>query len=157
MKIPCRKCAPKANSRPLFFILVNNPKQYVLVCHPYVTRMYSCHPYVTRMYSYVTRMYSYVICMSFVCTRMSSVCHCMYSYVIRMSLFVVLPWTLYSPLYAMYGKMGETCREYMNSPSHKKLRIFYRKWKRGLGCYFFWSGCKQSNIPVVNHTKSWYA
>ena len=33
-----------------FLILVNNPKQYVLICHPYVTRMYS-----------------YVICMSLVC------------------------------------------------------------------------------------------
>ena len=55
-------------------ILVNNPKQHVLVCHPYVTHKYSCHPHVTRMYSYVTRMYLYVIRMSVVCTRMSSVC-----------------------------------------------------------------------------------
>ena len=38
----------------------------VLVCH-----------------SYVTRIYSYIICMSLVCTRMSSVCHL---YVIRMPL-----------------------------------------------------------------------
>ena len=38
-----------------------------------------CHPYVTCMYSYVMRM-------SFVCTCMSFVCHCMYLYVIRMSL-----------------------------------------------------------------------
>ena len=45
MKNPCRKCAAKANLRP-FFNLVNNPNQYVLVCHPYVTRMYS---YVIRM------------------------------------------------------------------------------------------------------------
>ena len=41
-------------------ILINNPKQYVLVCHPCVTLMYSyvlaCHPYVTRIYSYVIRM-----------------------------------------------------------------------------------------------------
>ena len=29
-----------------FLILVNNPKQHVLVCHPYVTRMYS---YLIRM------------------------------------------------------------------------------------------------------------
>ena len=40
---------------------------YILVCHPYVTRMYSyviymslvCTLYVTRMYSYVTRMWFY--------------------------------------------------------------------------------------------------
>ena len=50
-----------------------------------------CHPYVTRMYSYI------LICMSLVCTRISSVCHSyvlvchpyvtrMYSYAIRLSL-----------------------------------------------------------------------
>ena len=64
---------------------------YVLICHPYVTRMYSyvirkslvctrtsfvCHSYVLVCYSYVTHM-------PLVCTRMSSVCH----------LYVVLPWT----------------------------------------------------------------
>ena len=89
MKGPCRKCAPKANSRPLL-ILVNNPKQYVLVCHPYVTRMYLyvirislvctcmssvCHLYVLVCHLYVTRMYSYVIRMPLICTRMSSVCN----------------------------------------------------------------------------------
>ena len=44
---------------------------YVLVCHLYVTRMYSC-----------------VIRMSLVCTRMLLVCYVtrMYSHVIRMSL-----------------------------------------------------------------------
>ena len=82
-------------------------QSYVLVCHPYVTRMYSllvyirmsflCHSYVLACHPYVTRMYSYVLRMSLVCTRMSSICHsyvlachpyvtCMYSYVIRMSL-----------------------------------------------------------------------
>ena len=66
---------------------------YVLVYHPYLTRMCSyiirmslvCHPYVlvctrSRMYSYVIRMSlvcgfimerSYVICMSLIYTRMS--------------------------------------------------------------------------------------
>ena len=95
MKKPCRKCAPKANSRPLL-ILVNNLKQYVLIRHPYVTRMYShvicmslvcthvvCTSLVCiRMPSYVTRMYFYVIGTSLVCTRMSSVCD---SYVLAMS------------------------------------------------------------------------
>ena len=66
---------------------------YVLICHPYVTRMSSVchwyvlvrHPYVTRMSSvchshvlvcqpYVTRMHSYVNHTSLACTRMSSVC-----------------------------------------------------------------------------------
>ena len=56
-----------------------------------------CHPYVTRLYSDVTCMYTYVIRMSLVWTRMSSVCHSyvlvchlhvtrMYLHVIRMSL-----------------------------------------------------------------------
>ena len=59
-----------------FLILVNNPKQYVV----------ECHPYVTRMYSYVIRMSLLCTCMSSVCrsyvlvcypyvTRTSSVCH----------------------------------------------------------------------------------
>ena len=62
---------------------------YVLVCHPYLTRMYSyvirmslicthmssvCHSYVLVCYPYVTRMYSYIIRMSLVSTSMSSVC-----------------------------------------------------------------------------------
>ena len=83
---------------------------YVLLCHPYVTCIYSnaicmstvctrmssvCHTYVRVshshilcMYSYVIRMsriYSYVIPMSLVCIRMSSVCHSP----------VVLPWTIF--------------------------------------------------------------
>ena len=89
MKNPCRKFAAKANSRPFLF-LVNNPKQYLLVCHPYVTGMYS---YVIRMSLVCT----HAILMPLLCTRMSSVCHWyvfvshpyvthMYSYVIRMSL-----------------------------------------------------------------------
>ena len=69
------------------------------VCHSYILIR---HPYVTRMYSYVTGMSlvctcSYAICMSLACTRMPLVCHScllvchsyvtrMYSYVIRMSL-----------------------------------------------------------------------
>ena len=67
MKNLCRKFAPKGNSR-LSFNLVNNPKQYVLVCHPYVIRMYS---YVIRMSS---------VCHSY--GLMSSLCHL---YAIRMS------------------------------------------------------------------------
>ena len=41
-----------------------------------------CTRIVLVCHSYVTRMYSYVILMTLVCTRMSSVCH---SHVIRMS------------------------------------------------------------------------
>ena len=74
---------------------------YVLVCHPYITHMYSlssvCHSHVLVCHPYITHMYSYVIRMSLACTRMSSVCHsyvlvchpyvtCMYSYAIRKSL-----------------------------------------------------------------------
>ena len=57
MKNPCRNVHQKLIPDP-FLILVNNPKQYVLVCHPYFTRIYS-----------------YVIRISLVCTRVSSVCH----------------------------------------------------------------------------------
>ena len=79
-----------------------------LVCHPYVTCMYSyvmrmslvctcmsfvCHSYVLVCHSYVTRMYSYVIHMSLLCTRMSFVCHLYllvcHSYVTRMYLYVI--------------------------------------------------------------------
>ena len=51
-----------------FLIFVNNLKQYVLICHPYVTRMCS---HVNRMSLVCT----HVIHMSLVCTRMSSLCH----------------------------------------------------------------------------------
>ena len=62
---------------------------YILVCHPYVTRMYSCvipmslactimsslyHSYVLVCHPYVTRMYLHVIRMSLVGIRMSLVC-----------------------------------------------------------------------------------
>ena len=72
---------------------------YVIVCHPYITRMYSyvicmplvctrmssvCHSYVLVCHLYATRMHSHVIRMSLVCTRMSFVCHS----------YVVLPWTI---------------------------------------------------------------
>ena len=88
---------------------------HVLVCHPYVTRIYSnairmslvltrtsfvCHSYVLVCHPYVTHIYSYVIRMSLVWTRMQSVCHSyvlvyhsyvtrMYTYVIRMSLVCI--------------------------------------------------------------------
>ena len=53
-----------------------------LVC----TRILSvCHVYVLVCYPYVTRLYSYVIRMSRVCTRMSSICH---SYVLVCHLYV---------------------------------------------------------------------
>ena len=65
---------------------------YVLVCNctPFVcTRMSSefhshllvCYPYVTRMYSYVIRMPLVCICMSSVCHSYVLVCH---PYVTRM-------------------------------------------------------------------------
>ena len=62
------------------------------------TRMWPvCHSYVLVYHPYVTRMYSYVTDMSLACARMSPVCHSyvlvchpcvtrMYSYVIHMSL-----------------------------------------------------------------------
>ena len=84
MKNPCRKCSPKANSRPLFNFGNNKTvcTRMSFVCHSFVLMSSVCHsyvlvyhPYVTHIYSHVTLMYSYVIGMSLVCTRMSSVCH----------------------------------------------------------------------------------
>ena len=79
---------PKSFKKTNFIFLSNRMSS---VYQSYVIRMsLVCHPYVTRMYSYATRM-------SIVCTRRSSVCHSyvlvchpyvtrVYSYVIRMSL-----------------------------------------------------------------------
>ena len=48
---------------------------YLLVCHQYVTRMSSvCHPYVLVWHPYVNRMSSACTHISSVCTRMSPVC-----------------------------------------------------------------------------------
>ena len=93
MKKPCRKCAPKVNSR-LLLNLSKQPKT-AIVCKEFfyksdilkenfqkalkkITLFFFqavCHPYDTLMYSFVTRMYMYVIVMSLVCTRILSVCH----------------------------------------------------------------------------------
>ena len=116
MKNPCRKCSPKANSRPLFNFGNNKTvcTRMSFVCHSFVLMSSVCHsyvvvyhPYVTHIYWHATLMYLYAIGMSLVCTRMPSVCHSyvlvchachsyilvchpyvthMYSYVIRMSL-----------------------------------------------------------------------
>ena len=115
MKKPCRKCAHRVNSRPLFNF-DKQPKTGIIckeffyksdiskenyqktlktltlfffrtACHPYVIRMsFVCHPYAIRVLLVCTRM-SFV-CHSYVhvCTRMSSVCH---SYVTRMYSYVI--------------------------------------------------------------------
>ena len=65
-----------------------------LICHSYVTHMYS---HVIRVYLYVIRMslvyHPYVTHMSLVCTCMSSVCHSYvlvcHQYVTRMYLYVI--------------------------------------------------------------------
>ena len=102
-KEPCRKCSPKANSRPLFNLVIK-PKQNshcmqgIFIQTRYFEREFiksfkkvnSMYSNVIRMslvytliHLYVTRIYSYVIHMLLVCTRMSSICHSS----------VVLPWT----------------------------------------------------------------
>ena len=85
--------------KPWIDIHFRGPKVAKLVsCIRFCTRMSSVfHSYVLVCHPYVSRMYSYVIRVSLVCTRMSSACHSyvlachsyvthMYSYVIRMSL-----------------------------------------------------------------------
>ena len=77
---------------------------YVLVCHLYVTRMYSyvicMSPVCTRISSvsqlvvshlYVTRMYSYVTRMSLVCTRMN---HTHGLFQLYQSIQSKQPWTI---------------------------------------------------------------
>ena len=116
MKKTCRKCAPKANPRPLF-----NFGKYIkaaITCKEFFYKFdvlkedyqksfkkltlfffrTACHLYVTRMYLYVIRMW-------LIRTRMWSVCHSyalvwhlyvtrMYSYVIRVSLVLVCGFTM---------------------------------------------------------------
>ena len=79
---------------------------YVLVCHLYITRLYSYVIWIsfvcTRMPSLctrilsscVTRMYLYLIHMSLVCTRMSFVCH---SHVIVCHSYVTRLWFNHEP------------------------------------------------------------
>ena len=80
---------------------------HVICFHLYPLIFY---PNALVCHLYVSRMYSYVICMLLVCTRMSSVCHShvlvchrcatrMYSYVIRMSLIST--------------RMSTVCRSYL--------------------------------------------
>ena len=115
MKKPCRKYAPKANTRP-FLILVNTPKQIIsfdkqaITCQEFFYKLdilkedyqkglkkLTLFFFRTAYYLYVTRMYLNVIRMSLLCTHISSLCHSyvlvchpyvtrMYSHVIRISL-----------------------------------------------------------------------
>ena len=64
----------------LYFSFEPHVIRVSFLCHSYVI-VY--HPYATRIYSYVIRMSLVWTCMSSVSIRMSSICH---SYVIRMSL-----------------------------------------------------------------------
>ena len=102
-KEPCRKCSPKANSRPLFNLVIKLKQnshciQGIFIQTRYFEREFiksfkkvnSMYSNVIRMslvytliHLYDIRMYSYVIYMLLVCTRMSSICHSS----------VVLPWT----------------------------------------------------------------
>ena len=61
-------------SYDIFMSLVCHP--YVLVCHPYVL---VCHPYVLVCHPYVTRMPSVCTCMSSICHSYVLVCTCLSS------------------------------------------------------------------------------
>ena len=105
MKKPCRKCAPKANSRHLFNF-GKYPKTAV-ACKGFryferefmksfkkVNFIFLLNRMSSVCHSYVTRINSYVICMPLICTRMWSVCP---SYVISMSLVCIcIPLVCYS-------------------------------------------------------------
>ena len=88
MKKPCRKCAPKANSRPLF-----NFGEYPetdIACREFfyksdifgkriISKSFRKLNFIFLSNSMLSVCHSYVIRMSLVCTRISSVC---YSYVL---------------------------------------------------------------------------
>ena len=88
---------------------------YELVCHLYITRMYS---YVTHMllvcHPYFTHMYSYVILMSLVCTCMSFVCH---SYVLVYHPYVTRLWFYHEPHFC-YKRYNLSIFISVNGPSN---------------------------------------
>ena len=131
MKNPCRKCAPKANSR-LLLILVNSPKQYVLVCHLYVTQTYSYVICMSLVYTNAVRMslvytrmssvcHSYVIRMSLACTRISSVCHSYillyHRYVTRMYLYVIRMYSYVTRMSLVFGLTMNHMKKEKDIPS----------------------------------------
>ena len=66
------------------------------VCQSYLFRMSSvCHLYVLVCHPYVTRMYLHVIHMSLICTRMPPVC---YSYLLVCHPYVTRMWFFHEPL-----------------------------------------------------------
>ena len=91
----------KSFKKDFYFVFVSNCMSSV--CHLHVIRISLvctctssvCHTYVLVCHPYVTRMYSYVIRMSLVCTRMSSVCH---SYVLVCHPYVTRLWFYHEPL-----------------------------------------------------------
>ena len=75
---------------PLFFFRTACITCVSFVCHSYCTGIpFVCHSFVLVCHLYVTRMYSYVIPMSLVCTRMPSLCH---SYVLVCHSYVTCLW-----------------------------------------------------------------
>ena len=131
-------------------------QQYVLVCHLYITRMYSdiirVSLYVLICHSYVTRVYIYVSRMSLVCTRMSSLCNSyILSYVIRMSHVctcmvslchssVVLPWTdnfFGLDDFSHYRSLNFMSSYTTETPTRYKMRVLI--WNRLKSKQFFLS------------------
>ena len=139
MKKTCRKCAPKANPRPLF-----NFGKYIkaaITCKEFFYKFdvlkedyqksfkkltlfffrTACHLYVTRMYLYVMRVplvctrmsfvcHSYVIRMSLICTRMSLVYH---PYVTRMYLYVIRMSLVCIRMSSVFIRMSSVCHSYV--------------------------------------------
>ena len=130
MKKTCRKCAPKANPRPLFnfgkylkaaitckefFYKFDVLKEDYQKSFKKLTLFFfrtACHLYVTRMYLYVIRISLLCTRVSFVCYSYAFVCHPyvtrMYSYVIRVSLVC-----------------GFTMNPYFLLPISKRMQIIY--------------------------------
>ena len=142
MKKPCRKCAPKASSRPLFNF-GKQPKTGIACREFFYKQIFGnriisesfkkinfiflsnrkssvCHLYVTRMYSMsfvCTCLLS--LCHSYVleCTRMSSVCHsCVlvcHPYVTRMYSYVIRISLVCTCMYSYVIRMSLVCHSYI--------------------------------------------
>ena len=115
-KEPCRKCSPKANSRPLFNLVIKLKQNSHCIQGIFIQTRYFEREFIKsfKKLTLCTRMlsvcHSYIllfICMSLVCTRMSSIC---YVYVLVCHPYVTRLWFYHEPNWNMEKKklLGNT-------------------------------------------------
>ena len=158
MKKPCRKCAPKINSRPFFNF--GKQTQTAIPCKEFFYKsdilkenyqkalrkliLFSFKPHIIRVslvcHSYVSRMYLYVICMSFVCTWMSSVCHL---YLLVCHLYV-------TRIYPCVIRISLVCTR-MSSVCHSYVLVCYTYVTR-MYLYVIWMSLVCTPMSSVRHS-----